>query len=142
MKITVIAVGRLKEPAARRLADDYLVRIRRFVRCEELEVRNDAALARAIPGDARVVALEVAGRSMSSRVFARRLAAWSSQGKGHTAFLIGGADGIPPEVSGAAHEQVSLSAMTLPHQLARVVLLEQIYRANTILNNTPYAREG
>lgn len=140
MKLTLIAVGKLKEPAYRALCDDYLGRVRRFVRCDELEPKDDAALAKAIPSDAWVVALEVDGERLSSEAFARRLEQWGSRGKGHVAFVIGGADGIPAELSRAASVRLSLSSMTLPHRLARVVLAEQLYRGLSILKSEPYSR--
>lgn len=141
MRIVIVAVGKLKERAARALADDYLGRIQKFVRCDEIEVRDGAGLARGIPADAHVVALEVDGRSWSSPELARHLEDWGRSGKGTIAFLIGGADGIPAELSRAAQARLSLSSLTLPHRLARIVLFEQIYRAFTILRGTPYARE-
>ena len=74
----------------------------------------------------------------SSEAFAREVGRWGSQGKGVVAFLIGGADGLPPAVSRGAAARVSLSALTFPHRLARLVLVEQIYRAMTILRGEPY----
>lgn len=142
MRVAVVAVGRIKERALRAVADDYLGRIGRYVRCEEVEVRDAAALERALPPGAHVVALEVDGRALGSEPFARQLERWGSRGKGVIAFVIGGAEGIPPELSARADERLSLSPMTLPHRLARVVLLEQLYRAMTILRGEPYAREG
>lgn len=141
MKLSVVAVGKLKEPAYRALADDYLGRVRRFVRADEIEVKDDAALARAVPADAFVVALEVDGERLSSEAFAKKLEQWGSRGKGHVAFVIGGAEGIPEELSRAASLRLSLSSMTLPHRLARVVLFEQLYRGLSILKGEPYARE-
>ncbi len=138
MKLAVIAVGKLKEPAYRALADEYLGRVRRYVRADEVEVKDDAALGRAVPDDALVVALEVDGERLTSEAFARRLEQWGSRGKGSVAFLIGGADGIPTELSRAAAVRLSLSSMTLPHRLARVVLLEQLYRGFSILKGEPY----
>ena len=79
---------------------------------------------------------------LRSEAFARRLSQWGSQGKGEVVFLIGGADGLPREIADAAYVRLSLSTMTLPHRLARVLLLEQLYRAMTILRGEPYAREG
>lgn len=142
MRLAVVAVGKLKERAFRELADDYLGRIRRYVRCEELEVKEAAALGSAPPSDALVVALEVHGEALSSEALSRRLEQWGSRGKGHVAFLIGGAEGIPAEVSRRADVRLSLSSLTLPHRLARVVLYEQLYRALSILKGEPYAREG
>jgi 23S rRNA (pseudouridine1915-N3)-methyltransferase len=142
VKLVVVAVGKLKERALRDAADEYLGRLRRYVRCEELEVKNDAALESALPGEAFVVALEVGGEALTSRGFAERLARWTGTGKGVVAFLIGGADGIPAELSASAGARLSLSSLTLPHRLARVLLYEQLYRAMTIQRGEPYAREN
>ena len=141
MKFSVIAVGKLKEPATRALADDYLARVRRWVRVDEVEVKDDAALARALPNDALVVALEVGGERLSSEGCSKKREQWGSRGKGNVAVVIGGAEGIPPELSRAAEVRLSLSSMTLPHRLARVLLLEQIYRGLSITRGEPYARE-
>lgn len=141
MKLVVVAVGKLKERAYRELADAYLERIRRYVGCEEHEVRDCRALGRAIPADALTVALEVDGEALDSMALSRRVEQWGSRGKGVIAFLIGGADGLEPELSRRADVRLSLSRLTLPHRLARVVLLEQLYRAMTLLRGEPYARE-
>lgn len=141
MRFYIVAAGRIKEKSLRAVADDYLGRIRRYARCDELEVRDDAALARALPQDALVVALEVTGDQVSSLELADRVERWTSRGKGAVAFVIGGADGIPPALSKQADARLSLSRLTLPHRLARVVLLEQLYRSLSILRGEPYARE-
>jgi 23S rRNA (pseudouridine1915-N3)-methyltransferase len=114
------------------------------VACEEVEITDGppekvrAAFAKVTTG-ATVIALEVGGRSLTSEVFARELERNGSRGKGVVVFLIGGADGIPAETSRAANDRLSLSALTFPHRLARLVLIEQIYRAMTILRGEPYA---
>lgn len=136
-----MVVGRLRAGAFRSLADDYLERIRRVVRCEEEELRDDRELARRWPTADTVVAMEVEGRALNSREFSERLAVWGCRGKGEIAFVIGGAEGLDPKLSGRANERLSLSRMTLPHRLARVLLLEQVYRGLTILRHEPYARE-
>jgi 23S rRNA (pseudouridine1915-N3)-methyltransferase len=141
VRIRVVAVGKLKDQAARMLADDYLGRIRHFIRCDEVQVRDDNALRRAVPREATIVALEVDGDQIDSRELARRVERWGRTGKGDIAFVIGGAEGIPADLSREANVRLGLSSLTLPHRLARVVLLEQIYRALTIIRNTPYARE-
>ena len=135
------AVGKLKDKSIRSIADDYLYRIRRFVRCDEVESRDINALLRYLPTDCHRVALEVDGETLDSRQLSRRLEEWGSTGKGTVAFVIGGAEGIPKAVSQRAHTRLSLSRLTLPHRLARIVLLEQVYRAFTIIRGTPYARE-
>lgn len=137
----MVAAGRLKDKSLRAVADDYFARVRRYVRCDEIEVKDDRALAKAIPSDSVVVALEVDGESVSSTELAQRLERWASRGKGAVTFVIGGAEGIPAELSRAADARLSLSRLTLPHRLARVLLAEQLYRALSILRGEPYARE-
>lgn len=142
MKITVLAVNKLRDSASRTWADDYLARIRRWVRCDEVELRDDAELQRKWPKeDEYVVALEVNGRALTSTEFSERLERWGSTGKGNVTFVIGGAEGIPKALSTQAREHLSLSTMTLPHRLARVILLEQLYRGLSLLRHEPYARE-
>lgn len=142
MKITVVAAGKIKEKSLRAVADDYLGRISHYTNVAEVETKDDAGLERAIPPGARLIALEVWGKQMSSEDFAAKLDQWSRVGKGEVAFVIGGAQGVPKELSARAQEHLSLSTMTLPHRLARVVLFEQIYRGFSILRGEPYAREG
>lgn len=129
----------------RAVLDDYLGRIGRYGRVEEVELKDapeDALVERfrkAIPERARVVALEVDGRGCSSEGLAELVGRCENDGVAAMAFLIGGAYGLPPAVSKQADVRLSLSPMTLPHRLCRVVLAEQIYRAFTILRNEPYS---
>ncbi|HVU05461.1 MAG TPA: 23S rRNA (pseudouridine(1915)-N(3))-methyltransferase RlmH [Polyangiaceae bacterium] len=141
MKLAIVAVGRLKEAALRTVLDDYLGRLSRYVPVVEKEVKTGGDLADAVPPGAFVVAMEVEGDSVTSTELARRVERWGSRGKGVVAFLIGGADGIPKDLSARADARLSLSKLTLPHRLARVLLAEQLYRAMTILRGEPYARE-
>jgi len=142
VKLAVVAVGKIRERDLRSVANDYLARIRRYVRLDEIEVLNDAALARALPTEATIVALDPAGDALTSSAFSKKLEGWGRRGKGDVAFVIGGAEGIPETLVRSATARLSLSSLTLPHRLARVVLLEQIYRAFTILRGEPYAREN
>ena len=142
MQIKVVAVGRVKEKEARQLCDDYLKRIKRYCRVSEIEVKNDQALSNLVDGSPTLVALQVWGKAHSSEKFSELLERWGSTGKGEITFVIGGAEGIPKAVSDKAHAHISLSSMTLPHRLARLILLEQIYRGFSILRGEPYAREG
>lgn len=142
MKLFVIAEGRIKERELRAVADDYLGRLGRYVRCEEIEARDAASLAKAIPDGAYLVALEVDGERITSSELAQRLERWGARGKGLVAFVIGGAEGIPKALSDRADLRLSLSSFTLPHRLARVVLFEQLYRAMTLQRGEPYAREN
>ena len=146
------AVGRVKNAALRDACEDYENRTRRYVKLEVLEVRDggrtdrDAdgarrkeadALLRAIPRGARVIALSRTGRSLSSVGLAERLGQWKREDR-DVAFVLGGAHGLDATVLDAAESQLSLSSMTLPHELARLTLLEQLYRACTILKGEPY----
>lgn len=144
MRVVILAVGKLRQPGLREVMDDYLARIRRYAQCDEIEIKDSAGQDQAgrfeklIPERARVVALEVGGKSFDSHGLARFVGRVREE-TGSLALLLGGADGLPARVSAAAHERWSLSALTLPHRLARVVVAEQIYRAFTILNDEPYS---
>lgn len=141
MRIIVLAVGKIKEPALAEMCDHYLKLIGRHCPIEVKELKNDAALRKALlPGDT-VVALEVNGATYTSTAFAKQMQTWVEGGGSRLVFLIGGAEGLPADVSKTAHRQISLSTMTLPHRVARVILLEQVYRAFSIWRGEPYARE-
>jgi 23S rRNA (pseudouridine1915-N3)-methyltransferase len=142
VRITVVAAGKIKEKPLRAVADDYLGRIRRYTAAVEIETKDEKGLAKAVPTGARLIALEVWGRAHSREEFSAKLETWASTGKGDVAFVIGAAEGIPQDLSRKADEHISLSTMTLPHRLARVLLFEQIYRGLSILRGEPYAREG
>jgi 23S rRNA (pseudouridine1915-N3)-methyltransferase len=144
MRLVIAAVGRVKDRPLRAAIDEYLGRVRRYVPCDEVEIADGPAakvapaLARAAAG-ASVIALEVGGRALGSEAFAAGVGRLGARGKGAIAFLIGGADGLPRELSAAADDRWSLSPLTFPHRLARLVLAEQLYRAMTILRGEPYA---
>lgn len=141
MKILVIAQGKLKDKGLRALVDDYLGRLERYVRCQEIEVKEASQLLGAVPADATLVALEVGGEALSSSALAQRVERWLGHGKGVVAFAIGGAEGLPKEIGARANYRLSLSSLTLPHRLARLLLAEQLYRSFSILRGEPYARE-
>ncbi len=159
MRVSLIAVGRLKDSAERGLADRYIERFDRLGRgiglgpVEEIELgesRKDNAAARRadeadamlarVPDGARVVALDAGGKQLSSEKFAALIGAWRDAGVARTCFLIGGPDGHGDAAPRAADLMLSLGRMTLPHGLARIVLAEQIYRSATILAGHPYHR--
>lgn len=142
MRIVIVAGGKLKEPALRQLVDQYLTRIRRYASCEEIEVRDRAGFSRAIVPGATLVTLEVDGESLSSQLLSEQVARWSARGKGIVVFAIGDAEGLPDALRARADFRLSLSSLTLPHRIARLLLVEQIYRAFSILRGEPYAREG
>ena len=141
MKLFVIAEGRIKERELRAVANDYLKRLSRYVKCDEIEAKDASGLGKAIPEGAFVVALEVDGERLTSSELSVRLERWGARGKGLVAFLIGGAEGIPSALSQRADVRLSLSTFTFPHRLARVMLFEQLYRSMTLLRGEPYARE-
>lgn len=159
MRLIIGAIGKLKEDADRHLCERYVKRFAQAGRgigigaleiAELIESRQPTAEARKndeaarllkIAGNADLtVALDVAGRHVSSEEFSGWLAQERDQGAKHVAFLIGGPDGHGSAVLSAARVKFSLSAMTLPHGLARIVLAEQLYRAATILSGHPYHR--
>jgi 23S rRNA (pseudouridine1915-N3)-methyltransferase len=154
MRIHVIAVGAMREPHFRDAAAEYLKRLKPYadVRVTEVADRDlsrDAARAvaeegrgvlRALPAKAWVVALDPAGGERTSEELAGWLGDRMNRGDSTIAFVLGGADGLSDEVLAVAGERLSLSRMTLPHQLARVVLLEQVYRAFRIMRGEPYHR--
>lgn len=154
MRITLIAVGRLKERHFREAAEEYLKRLTPYASVEVVEVpdrdvsrdearalaEEGAAILRAVPDGAHVVVLEVGGKERTSEEFSAWLAEGMLQGRSSVVFVIGGAAGLAPEVVARADERISLGRMTLPHQLARVVLLEQVYRAFRIMRGEPYHR--
>ena len=142
MRIYIGAVGRIRERNWLALMDEYSTRLSHYVKCDVTEFKDNQELLRQPPQGDVIVALEVAGARLTSTQFAQTLEAWSRRGRGRTAFIIGGADGIPTAISQSAHHRLSLSDMTLPHRLARLFLLEQLYRAFTILRGEPYARES
>ena len=156
-KVTVLCVGRLKEKFYAEAAAEYAKRLSRFCKLEILELPEErlpedpspaqieAALAKEadavrakLPAGAALIALCVEGESRSSEDLARQMDAWASQGTGHLVFLIGGSFGLHPSLKAAARLKLSLSAMTFPHHLARVMVLEQIYRAYQIIAGTKY----
>lgn len=153
MRVTVIAVGKLKERYWRDAADEYLKRLRPYadVRVVEIADRDPGrggveravvdegadVLAAIKPGD-HVVALEIGGRNLDSVAFSQHLARLGLEGRSAVTFLIGGSHGLGADVLSRADERLSLGPMTLPHNLARVVLLEQVYRAFRIARGEPY----
>jgi 23S rRNA (pseudouridine1915-N3)-methyltransferase len=145
MRIAIIAVGKVKQAGLRAELDDYLGRIRRYAGCDEIELKDGperelvARFERALPARGTVAALEVGGRAYDSAGLARWLAEQEQSAGGTVAFLVGGAYGLPPAISSKAQLRLSLSMLTLPHRLARLVLAEQLYRCFTIMRNEPYA---
>lgn len=159
MRLLVLAIGRLKKSAESELAERYLKRVKQAGRAiglrdiEIVEIKespaSDAnrrmteesiALANILQENAAVVMLDERGENLSSAALAERLRRWRDEGKALTAFVIGGPDGISPTLRDKADLTLAFGAATWPHQLARSMLLEQLYRAVTILSGHPYHR--
>jgi 23S rRNA (pseudouridine1915-N3)-methyltransferase len=156
MTIYVVVVGRVKSPSLRKACEEYEARTRHYVKLEVREVREgglpdrDAerirkiegeALLKAIPRDANVVAVTRNGKSLSSSELAQQLDEWKQSSR-DVAFIVGGAHGLDEIMMSRAQSRLSLSQMTFPHELARLTLLEQLYRACTILRGEPYHKGG
>ena len=139
MRYRVVAVGRVKNAALRAACDDYLDRLRHYARVEETELKSEAGLGEAVPGGSRLVALSRAGELWSSRDLADRTARWDVEARDVT-FAIGGVGALPPDLLQRSEAVWSLSRLTLPHELVRVIVLEQLYRAFTIRRGEPYHR--
>jgi len=149
VRIKIAWIGKTKEPAIQSLTDEYLKRISRFVPVEGLALRDEAALLQmcgratkasktASAGKSTLVLMDSRGKQFSSEEFARFLGDYRDRNPLPLVFAIGPADGFSEAALGAAQHTMSLGKMTLAHELARVVLLEQVYRAFTILQGHPY----
>lgn len=157
MKITVIAVGKIKEKFYRDAVAEYGKRLGRYCRLEIIQVEDEKTPDKAgealeqmirrkeaerilkhIREDAYVITLEIQGKAYDSESFARELERLATQGVSHIQFIVGGSLGLHEEVCKKAGQAVSFSKMTFPHQLMRVILLEQIYRGYRIINGEPY----
>ena len=152
MRITIAAVGKLKPGPHRDVAAHYATRLRwpltvreveerRRLSPLELKAREAALLLGAVPKGATLIALDERGTALSSADFAKRLARWRDSGISDLAFVIGGADGLDETIRRQAAFVLSLGPATWPHFLVRGMLLEQLYRAETLLAGHPYHRE-
>lgn len=151
MQLRVVWVGKTRNAHLRSLCDDYLERMRHLVPCRVVEVRDvaqgrgldlrareGAKIARVLPDGARIVTLDADGKELSSDGFARWLADEQNRGTREIAFVLGGPEGLHEAIRGRADWRFSLGRLTWTHEIARVLLLEQIYRAFTILRGIPY----
>lgn len=156
-KVTVLCVGKLKEKFYADAAAEYVKRLSRYCKLDIIELPEerlpddpsaaliDAALAKEaaairakLPPSSSLIAMCVEGRMRSSEELAHLMAAWANRGEKQLVFLIGGSFGLHPSIKAQAAAQLSMSPMTFPHHLARVMLLEQIYRAYQINAGTKY----
>jgi 23S rRNA (pseudouridine1915-N3)-methyltransferase len=154
MRLRLIWVGKTRDARLRALVDEYLKRLSRFVRCEVTELRESAAedaracveeegkrIVGALASDALTVLLDVSGAvTWSSEELAAQIEAWQGRSVKEATFVVGGHLGVSDEVRARAQVRWSLSRLTLTHEMARVVLLEQLYRAYTITRGLPYQK--
>lgn len=159
MRITIVAVGRLKAGPERQLAERYRERAAKagralgfrqldIIELDESRAREAErrmteeaiAIANVLPDSAQLAALDERGENMPSKTFAQMLADWRDDGN-DCAFVIGGADGLAASLRERARKRLAFGSATWPHQVVRIMLLEQIYRATTILSGHPYHRE-
>lgn len=157
MKITIVAVGRIKEKYLTDAVAEYAKRLGRYCRLEIVEVpdertpdgaseaveakireREGERILQKIPEGVYMIALAIDGHTPDSVELARQMESWNVGGVSHMVFVIGGSLGLSNEVLARADYQLSFSRMTFPHQLMRVILLEQIYRSFRIRNHEPY----
>lgn len=157
MKITLITVGKIKETFYREALSEYRKRLSRYCSLEIREAEDERTLdgisetqreqilkkegeriEKLLPAGAYVVTLEIEGRKFTSEAFAQEIAGLGIRGQSHIAFVIGGSLGLHNTIKKRADLSLSFSEMTFPHQLMRVILLEQLYRAFRIINGEPY----
>ena len=142
MRLQLLMIGKTRRPEMRAIIDDYVNRIRRSCAIEILEIRDAEAALKKLEADraATAILLDADGRSFDSNAFAKWLGELRDRGTRQVIFICGNADGFPESLRERVSQRISLSAMTLSHELARVVLAEQIYRAFAILSGSPYPK--
>lgn len=157
MHITIIAVGKLKEKYWKDAIEEYRKRLSKYCKLEVIELADEKTpentspaeeeqilkkegqrIIKAIKQDALIIALAIEGKMFSSEQFAAQIEKDMIQGLSHLIFIIGGSLGLSKEVISRSDRMLSFSAMTFPHQMMRVILLEQIYRAMRIIKKEPY----
>lgn len=157
MRVTVLAVGKVKEAYLRDAVKEYAKRLGRYCRLEIIEVADEKTpdsmsvpqrelilkkegerLQRYLPKDAYIITLELTGRQLTSEGFSEKISSLAVQGVSHIVFVIGGSLGLGKNITDRSDLALSFSKMTFPHQLMRVILLEQIYRGYRIASGAPY----
>ncbi|MDQ1728588.1 MAG: rRNA (pseudouridine1915-N3)-methyltransferase [Pyrinomonadaceae bacterium] len=153
MRLRVIWTGKTRDAHLRALTEDYLKRLSHFVKCEVSEFRESSAAAKKmdIARDSRRISdglragavdvlLDPRGVEWSSEQLAREIQHWQDTGTKEVTFIVGGPSGVAPELAAQVSKRWSLSRLTLTHEMARVLLLEQLYRAYTIIHGLPYQK--
>jgi 23S rRNA (pseudouridine1915-N3)-methyltransferase len=141
MKIRLIMLGKTRNAALRAMIEDYVSRIQHYAPAEIIDLREASAAALGklkFDTASIVVLLDAAGKQFTSQQFAKWVGESRDRGMREMIFLCGDAAGFPDEIRSAAKQKISLTTLTMPHEFARVLLAEQIYRAFTILSGHPY----
>lgn len=157
MKITILCVGKIKESFYRQAIDEYAKRLGKYCKLEIVEVADEKTPDKAsevmesqikekeaerlidkLKEDSYIFTLEIKGKKYTSEAFSETIEKLTIQGKSHLTFVIGGSLGLHEKILMLSNQPISFSDMTFPHQLMRVILTEQIYRAFRIMNNEPY----
>ncbi|HEV2195790.1 MAG TPA: 23S rRNA (pseudouridine(1915)-N(3))-methyltransferase RlmH [Candidatus Acidoferrum sp.] len=142
MRLQLLMIGKTRRAEMRAIIDDYVNRIRRSCPIEILEVRDAEAALKKLEADrsATPILLDAGGRTIDSNALAKWLGELRDRGTRQVIFICGNAGGFPESLRERVTQKLSLSAMTLSHELARVVLAEQLYRAFAILSGSPYPK--
>ena len=150
MRFRFVWIGKTKDKHWKALQEDYLERLSHFVKYEIVELKDAAKHETKEDEGKRILALlnpssftvllDVEGECLSSHALSKLVDKWQIQGKKEVTFIIGGPDGVSPEVAQSASFRLSLSFLTFTHDMARVVLVEQLYRAYSIINGFPYQK--
>ncbi|PYT94859.1 MAG: hypothetical protein DMG38_29085 [Acidobacteria bacterium] len=142
MRLQLLMIGKTRRPEMRAILDDYVKRIRHSCPLEIVEVRDAEAALKKLDADRAAIAilLDAAGRTIDSNALARWLGDLRDRGTRQVIFVCGNAGGFPESLRDRVAQKLSLSAMTLSHELARVVLAEQLYRGFAILSGGPYPK--
>ena len=150
MKFRFIWVGKTKDSNYLALQNEYLQRLSHFVKCETLAIKDSAAhetpeadgkrILEKVNHSSFVCLLDVTGRALSSQGLSKEIEKWQNTGVKEVVFVIGGADGVSRAVAERADIRLSLSFLTFTHEMARVIMLEQLYRAFSIIKGYPYQK--
>ncbi len=141
MRLTILAIGKLRDPWVLAGCAEYEKRLRPRLPVEVIEVKDEEQLCKKLPPRFKIWVLDERGEQPSSRELSQRLQQVFLSGSAGLALCIGGADGHSAELRKRADYLLGLSKLTLPHRLARLIVMEQIYRAQSILDGSPYHRE-
>jgi 23S rRNA (pseudouridine1915-N3)-methyltransferase len=153
MRLRLIWTGKTKDARLRALSEDYLTRLSRFVRCEVIELRESKGgsgstgiekdskrISDALHDGTVTVLLDPAGVQWTSQELAEQVQRWNNEGTRAVSFVVGGPLGVSKELAAAFDKRWSLTRLTLTHEMARVIVLEQLYRAYTIIHGLPYQK--